>query len=594
MTSARADLGARLARLAPGTPATDADLLARFVAARDEAAFAELVRRHGPAVLAACRRITGHAHDAEDAFQATFLVLASRADRVRPGEPVGAWLYGVAVRVARKAARRREVLGGVPDMPERPAELFDADAGRAVLEEVGRLSPRYRAAVVLCELEGRSRAAAARELGIAPGTLSSRLAAARKELADRLAARGFGPTALVALAPAVVPPALAATAAALPGGRPAPAGVAALSHGALRPMFRRTLTLVLLAVAGTAVVATGLFAFPPAIPPTPPIPTVWPVAAPAPELPVGPSQILVWRDRELIGIDPDGRNEKVYFGRPDGWAPQNIVASPDGRRVAVAQRKAKRGDDGVEVHLVVRGLGAKDLDDDLAGFLHTTRLAWGGDGNQIAATTDIYPHLGSVGGVRHVLIHATTGAQTPLKLPEDHILMDWSRDGRHFLTRRSISGGDLWLMDRDGAARKPLIGDVTSSCARLSPDGRRVLARVRRPDGKASRLVVVDVAGGGEKVGFRSGSTFALSYSANSGAVTTVIDEVRDIGLHDFCWSPDGRRVACVWYDEPTARETISRLIVCDPDGKNRRTILSQSGPPDAEHRGDLRVIDWR
>src|SRR5690349_14096921 len=125
------------ARLGPLVAApTDAELLGRFVAGRDDAAFAELVRRHGPPVLAVCRRVTRHAHDAEDAFQAAFLVLARRADSVRPGDPLGAWLYGVAVRVARRAAerpwRRREAAGDVPDVPARPVERLDPDAARAV------------------------------------------------------------------------------------------------------------------------------------------------------------------------------------------------------------------------------------------------------------------------------------------------------------------------------------------------------------------------------------------------------------------------------------------------------------------------------
>src|SRR5436305_11895716 len=97
-----ARLRLHLAALA-GPPPTDNDLLARFVATRDDDAFAELVRRHGPAVLATCRRITGNRDAADDAFQATFLVLARKAERVRAGSAVGGWLFGVAVRAARKA-----------------------------------------------------------------------------------------------------------------------------------------------------------------------------------------------------------------------------------------------------------------------------------------------------------------------------------------------------------------------------------------------------------------------------------------------------------------------------------------------------------
>ena len=100
-----ARLRLHLAALAD-SPSTDADLLDRYVTARDEAAFAGLVRRHGPAVLAVCRRITRDREDAADAFQATFLVLARKADRVRQGSAVGGWLFGAAVRAARKALAR--------------------------------------------------------------------------------------------------------------------------------------------------------------------------------------------------------------------------------------------------------------------------------------------------------------------------------------------------------------------------------------------------------------------------------------------------------------------------------------------------------
>jgi RNA polymerase sigma factor (sigma-70 family) len=175
---------------------TDGQLLTRFVAVRDEASFAALVRRHGPMVLGVCSRLLRDFHDAEDAFQATFFVLARKAGSVLKRESVGCWLYGVAYRTAQEArsasARRRQrerPMSEVPHPEVPPAETQD---WRPLLDqELNRLPEKYRAAVVLCDLEGRSRKEAARQLDIPEGTLSSRLATARQMLAKRLAGSGL-------------------------------------------------------------------------------------------------------------------------------------------------------------------------------------------------------------------------------------------------------------------------------------------------------------------------------------------------------------------------------------------------------------------
>ena len=168
----RAVLGAR--------DATDRDLLARFVRSRDEDAFAELVRRHGRMVLAVGRRVTGHPQDAEDAFQAAFLVLARRAGQVNRPEQLANWLYGVAYRTAleARAARRRVMEHAVSAAPEPAAPDppdNNPDLRRVIDGELERLPDKYRAAVVLCDLEGVPRADAAQKLKIPEGTLSSRL-----------------------------------------------------------------------------------------------------------------------------------------------------------------------------------------------------------------------------------------------------------------------------------------------------------------------------------------------------------------------------------------------------------------------------------
>jgi RNA polymerase sigma factor (sigma-70 family) len=174
---------------------TDAQLLARFVVTRDEAAFAGLVRRHGPMVLGVCRRVLGHFHDAEDAFQATFLVLARKAASVFRRDSVSCYLHGVAYHTALRAgtaiARRRKRERQVDNMPHPEVEPPEAQDWLPILDrELSRLPKKYRSAILLCDLEGRTRRAAARLLNIAEGTLSSRLATGRKMLARRLARCG--------------------------------------------------------------------------------------------------------------------------------------------------------------------------------------------------------------------------------------------------------------------------------------------------------------------------------------------------------------------------------------------------------------------
>jgi RNA polymerase sigma factor (sigma-70 family) len=201
---------------------TDGQLLARFVADRDEAAFAALVRRHGPMVLRVCSRILGNADDAEDAFQATFLVLVRKAASVVKRDAVAGFLYGVAyrtaVRLKGRLAKRRALEWQVDQMPHPLVPPAEAPDWRPLLDrELSRLSETYRAPVILCDLEGKTRREAARRLGLAEGTLSSRLARARRLLARRLTKYGLaisGGALAVSLsegaASAAVPPTLAA------------------------------------------------------------------------------------------------------------------------------------------------------------------------------------------------------------------------------------------------------------------------------------------------------------------------------------------------------------------------------------------------
>src|SRR5262249_46009009 len=207
----------------------DAQLLARFVRHRDEAAFELLVWRHGPMVLSVCRRVLRDAWDVDDAFQATFLTLVRRAGSIGKRESVSSWLYTVAYRVALRArgraarrSARQEGLGGIDVAAAAPGPdtaLAWREVGPVLDAEVQRLPEKYRAAFVLCCLEGKTNEEAARELGCPKGTVLSRLARARERLRRRLSDRGLllsvVPFALLltrhAAAQAALPPALVTT-----------------------------------------------------------------------------------------------------------------------------------------------------------------------------------------------------------------------------------------------------------------------------------------------------------------------------------------------------------------------------------------------
>src|SRR5262245_48126513 len=203
-----------------GDGMTDGELLTRFVRSRDEVALAALVRRHASMVWGVCRRLLNH-HDAEDAFQATFLVLVKKAADV-PGHAVANWLYGVArqtaVRLRATAAKRGQRERQVVTMPEPTVpEIRDADLQAVVDEELGRLPDHYRGVVILCDLEEMTRKEAARQLGIPEGSVASRLARAKAMLAKRLLRRGVVFSGSVAAvlsagsASASAPPALVAS-----------------------------------------------------------------------------------------------------------------------------------------------------------------------------------------------------------------------------------------------------------------------------------------------------------------------------------------------------------------------------------------------
>jgi RNA polymerase sigma factor (sigma-70 family) len=328
-------------------------LLRAFVTQNDQDAFTAIVKRYGPLVSAICRRVLHNLHDAEDAFQATFILLARNAISIRKQESLAGWLHGVAYRMAknakRAAERRRRHEGEAKLMCETSPRWDTAwqEVQTILDEEIQRLPEIYRTAFVLCCLENRSRAEAAQAVGIKEATLRSRLAKARELLQQALARRGVALSAVLAaaaLAPdansATVPSTVisatvkAATQIAASDGRATgiiAAHVAALVKGTQTAMFSTKLkkvTLLLLTL--TAGIGIGLRVFSQ--------PQTQAPAAPSPERTATPQKAT---DKEIVVrgrvLDPDGKpfaGAKLYlhyFSPKEMRYPVRATSGIDGR-----------------------------------------------------------------------------------------------------------------------------------------------------------------------------------------------------------------------------------------------------------------------
>lgn len=256
---------------APEDGVTDGELLDRYDRGHDQAAFELLVRRHAALVLGVCRRVLRDTHAAEDAFQATFLILARKLRSVRRRATIAGWLYRVAFQVAVRARRgvRRETPLAKEPAVEEPDRLAAQELRTLLDEELGRLPERFRLPVLLCYVEGHTTEQAARLLGCPRGTILSRLAAARKRLGARLARRGVGLSAagvVTMLADqtldAAVPAALVTVAVRGAAGQAGSAAAVHLAQGVLHAMFLNKLacTLGALVVFGALAATVGRFA----------------------------------------------------------------------------------------------------------------------------------------------------------------------------------------------------------------------------------------------------------------------------------------------------------------------------------------------
>lgn len=299
---------------------TDGELLQRFVLSRDDAAFAELVRRHGPMVYGTCRRISGNGADADDAFQATFFVLARKAGHIRAANAVGSWLHGVALKVARKAQqqaiqRRMRQMAAAKSEAVHPT-IPVADWWAVIDDELNQLPEPLREVLLACDIGGRTRSQASKELGWPEGTVAKRLAKARQEMAKRLTRRQvtLGVSGLSSACAAVPSELFAETisdATAFAAGAAGSLAVQTLAEGVMRSMKANVLKmwaatgLMALALVGGGIMLAGG-------------PDEQPVKNPD-----GPKPVVETADHSVW-------KEKTVLDMP-GWLPGSVVFSPDGK-----------------------------------------------------------------------------------------------------------------------------------------------------------------------------------------------------------------------------------------------------------------------
>ncbi len=362
----------------PYDPATDRELIARFHQQRDESAFAALVDKHGPMVLGVCRRKLKDSHAADDAFQATFLILAKKAGQVTWQESLGGWLYQVAVHVCRKAVARLSRRESVPlaaEMePAAPAPSPSPSELSGVLDEEMRGLPQsYRDPIVLCHLQGMTVEEAAQALAVSEGQLRGRLFRGREKLRERLTKRGvaLSVSALVVTLTAgtarAVPTALRTAAVASATTGPVSTSVLTLTHEVLSAMSRTKFHLLVASVALVAglfvtgaVVKTAAADQPEksaTLPPKPvpsPLPEPQNTPAPKDDDDKKPEEKLDRREGKLKSIDAAGSKLVLVTEEDKFNLPVEVGAKT---AITVARRPVKLADlkEGMEATVTFRG-----------------------------------------------------------------------------------------------------------------------------------------------------------------------------------------------------------------------------------------------
>jgi RNA polymerase sigma factor (sigma-70 family) len=585
----------------PEAAMTDSQLLERFVTHRDETAVEVLVRRHGPLVFGVCRRVLHNVHAAEDAFQATFLILARKAPSLVRRDRLGSWLYKIAYRLALRAraneVRRQQCEARAARNRPGPASHATGpdDLVVALEEELQRLPARHRAPLVLCYLEGKTNLEAAQALGCRPGSISARLARARERLREGLARRGFvAPTAGIASllatasAEAVVPlPLLSNTVhAALwfareeAGSASAVSGQAvALARGVFRTMFLNKLKIAAAVLLATAMLGTGATMLLRAAPQ---------VAPPAQAGPPQPPEVRPDRAEVPDARLPDGAVARMGSTRlRHGDAVSFAAYTPDGKALVTAGRdKIVRLWDlatGKEVRRFAWDEGEHDskLEPPEDGAAQRRDQQYWDDtarGCQAALSADGKTVAASRGG--GVCLWETAGGKKlrQLQTGQKRLLqLAFAADGKSLFTLGPGQATAVWDVATGkcirSSAGKPVplffapVGLIEAHNALVSP-GLKYLAFCQQDASGSHWIHIRDLASGKELPRIKaSPGTLALAFSAddktlvfeNPQAGIMVADVTTGRELRRL--KPEGRN------DSPTSQDSALALAL-SPDGK--------------------------